>query len=52
MAGLLKAQFAFFVSVNFDPVFHKKIRLSNPAFQKESGSTFFPGLEEGISNGT
>jgi hypothetical protein len=52
MAGLLKAQFACYVRVNFDLAFHK-----NPAFQ--SGfpktirlSTFFPGLEEGISNGT
>jgi hypothetical protein len=52
MAGLLKAQFACYVRFNFDPAFHKKsgfpIRLSknNPAFH------IFPGLDEGISNGT
>jgi hypothetical protein len=52
MAGLLNAQFACYVRVNFYPSFHKKpgfpIRLSktNPAFH------FFPGLEEGISNAT
>jgi hypothetical protein len=48
MAGLLKAQFAYYVRVNFDPAFHKK-----PGFpQKKRLSSFFPGLEEGISNGT
>jgi hypothetical protein len=46
MAGLLKAQFACYVRVNFDP-----------AFQNKSGfpirlSTFFPGPEDGLSNGT
>jgi hypothetical protein len=36
MAGLLKAQFACYVRVNFDPAFHK-----NPAFQNESGFPYF-----------
>jgi hypothetical protein len=45
MAGLLNAQFACYVRVNFDPAFQ-------PAWQtKIRLSTFFPGLEEGISNG-
>jgi hypothetical protein len=46
MAGLLNAQFACYVRVNFDPAFQ-------PAWQtKIRLFTFFPGLEEGISNGT
>jgi hypothetical protein len=46
MAGLLNAQFACNVRVNFDPAFQ-------PAWQTKIWlSTFFPGLEEGISNGT
>jgi hypothetical protein len=53
MAGLLNAQFACYVRVNFESAFH-------PAWQKKSGfpfsppglKDFFPGLKEGISNGT
>jgi hypothetical protein len=46
MAGLLNAHFGCYVRVNFDPAFQ-------PAWQTQIRlSTFFPGLEEGISNGT
>jgi hypothetical protein len=52
MAGLLNAQFACYVRVNFESAFY-------PAWQKKSRLPFFPrhiqffpGLKEGISNGT
>jgi hypothetical protein len=52
MAGLFNAQFACYVRVNFESAFY-------PAWQKKTAfhffpglKDFFPGLKEGISNGT
>jgi hypothetical protein len=52
IAGLLNAQFACYVRVNFESAFH-------PAWQKKIPPSifsrhiqFFPGQKEGISNGT
>jgi hypothetical protein len=53
MAGLLNAQFACYVRVNFESAFHpawqKQIRLS---ISFPGLKDFFPGLKESISNGT
>jgi hypothetical protein len=52
MAGLLNAQFACYVRVNFESAFHPAWQ-KNPAFHLFSRpERFFPGLKEGISNGT
>jgi hypothetical protein len=48
MAGLLKAQFACYVRVNFDPTFHKKSGFPTRLSQKKTAFHIFPGLEEGI----